>query len=428
MKFKQNMKPQKKVFKNGLRAIVVPMPESPTVTTLVLVEAGSHYEEKKQNGVSHFLEHMCFKGTENRPSPSLIAHELDALGAESNAFTWYEFTGYYAKARAKNFTKIFDVIADLYLNPIIQKDELEKERGVIIEEINMYEDLPMRNVSRLLDEVMYGDQPAGRSVLGTKEIIRTIKREDFVSYRDAHYVPEATTVVIAGNVVPAEAFKQIEKQFGSLTRQSAPKKPRVKDTQKAPAIKVHYKKSHQAHFQLGFRSLTANDKNLPILAVLRAVLGQGMSSRLFRKLREEMGVCYYVKTDVETHSDHGKFIIASGVDISRINLVLTTILDELRHIQKESITEEELQKAKEYHLGTMVMGLEASDEVAEYFGAKEILHTPLTTPEEYIKEVRRVTPRQVQKLAKEIFKHRSLNLAVIGPFKDGRQFKKIIKL
>ncbi|MDE2071419.1 MAG: insulinase family protein, partial [Patescibacteria group bacterium] len=162
------------------------MKDNPTATVLVLVEAGSHYEKKTENGVSHFLEHMCFKGTTNRPSPSAIAHELDALGAQSNAFTGYEYTGYYAKARVKYLPKILDVIADLYLNPTVPADELEKEKGVIIEEINMYKDLPMREVADLLDKTMYGDQPAGRSIAGTKSNIRGMKRDVFIKYRKAN--------------------------------------------------------------------------------------------------------------------------------------------------------------------------------------------------------------------------------------------------
>ncbi len=422
------IKAKYKVLKNGLRAVAVPMKESPTVTVLVLVAAGSHYEAERVNGISHFLEHMCFKGTVNRPSPSVIAHELDGLGAESNAFTWYEFTGYYAKARSGNFAKIFDVVADLYLNPLIQNEELDKERGVIIEEINMYEDLPMQNVGRLLDEVMYGDQPAGRSVLGTEKHIRSLRREDFVNYRNKHYVPRATVVIVAGAVEPSEVFAQVEKYFNTLKNLPLPKKPPVKDKQARPQLKVRYKKSKQAHFQIGFRSLNASSKELPVLAVLKTILGQGVSSRLFRKLREEMGVCYYVKANTEHHSDHGKFVISSGVDISRIETVLKVIIDELRLLINEPVGDDELRKAKEYYLGNFAMGLESSDEVAEYFGVQEVLNLKREPLHKYISAIKKVTAEDVRKLAKRLFKNNSLNFAVIGPYKSSEQFMKVLKL
>src|SRR5574343_451344 len=190
------MKFSKKVLKNGLRVITVPMKENPTTTVLVLVEAGSKYEEKRVNGISHFLEHMCFKGTTKRQKAIDISKELDAIGSQYNAFTAQEYTGYYAKSDAKHFKKIFDVVSDIYLNSTFPEAELEKEKGVIIEEINMYEDLPPRHVQDMVMEILYGDQPAGWNIAGVKENILNMKREDFVQYKQAHYVPSATTLVV----------------------------------------------------------------------------------------------------------------------------------------------------------------------------------------------------------------------------------------
>jgi predicted Zn-dependent peptidase len=371
---------------------------------------------------------MCFKGTSNRPSPTAIAHELDALGAESNAFTSYEYTGYYAKARSKNFPKLLDVIADLYLHPTLPEAEIEKEKGVIIEEINMYEDLPMRNIGTLLDKLMYGEQPAGRKILGTKEIIRRTKREDFLRYRGAHYVPQATTLVVAGDISSAEVFRQAKKYFAPSKKSPKEQKPKVRDTQRAPAALVEYKKSSQTHFQLGFRGVPVGHKDIFAMDVLRTVLGAGMSSRLFKKLREEMGVCYYVRAESEYNLDHGKFVVASGVDIARVELVLTVIMDELRAVKKNSISPEELQKAKEYLLGTTAMGLESSDEVAGYFGGQEILRRPLMSPEEYAAKIRTVSAAQVRAVAKKLFKNSNTNLALIGPFKTASKFKGLIRL
>lgn len=422
------MQPRRRVLKNGLRIIAVPMKESPTVTVLVLVEAGSHYEEKKQNGISHFLEHMCFKGTSNRPSPSAISQELDGLGATSNAFTWYEFTGYYAKARSQLFSKLLDVIADMYLHPTVPAAELEKEKGVIIEEINMNEDLPMRDVTRLLDTVMYGDQPAGRSVLGTKDVIRAMKRDAFIEYRTKHYIPESTVVVVAGDVEAGKVFKRVESYFSKLGEARKPKKPPVREAQQRPQVGLKHKKSSQAHFQLGFRSVPIAHRDVYAIEVLKTVLGQGMSSRLFKKLREEMGVCYYVRAETENHSDHGKFVIASGVDTARIELVLDVIVKELKKIKKNLVPPKEFTKAKEYLLGNTLMGLESSDEIAEYFGEQEILHRPLLTPQRYLEKIRNVTPAQVRAVAQKLFRNNKANLAVVGPFKTGSRFKKLIRL
>lgn len=422
------MKTKRTVLKNGLRVVTIPMKGNPTVTVLVLVEAGSHYEEKKQNGISHFLEHMCFKGTTKRATPSAISHELDALGATSNAFTGYEYTGYYAKARSELFPKLLDVIADLYLNPTVPAEELEKEKGVIIEEMHMYEDLPMRGAGDLLDAVMYGDQPAGRKIVGTKEIIRGMKRDTFLQYRTKHYVPKATVVVIAGNIDPKAALSKVKTYFGASAPARKPRKPPVREAQRSPQVGVQYKKSSQAHFRLGFRSVPVGHKDTYAIEVLRAILGAGMSSRLFKKLREEMGVCYYVRAESENNLDHGKFVIASGVDNTRIELVLSVILNELKQIKQILPPENELAKAKEYLIGNMLMGIESSDEAAEYFGGQEILHRPLESPEDYIQKIRKVTAVRVCAVAKKLFKNNRANLAVIGPFKSGSHFKKLIRL
>jgi predicted Zn-dependent peptidase len=422
------MKPHKKVLKNGLRIVTVPMKSNPTVTVLVLVEAGSHYEEKRINGLSHFLEHMCFKGTSNRPSPTAISHELDALGAESNAFTSHEYTGYYAKARTKNFAKILDVVADLYLHPTIPQQEIEKEKGVIIEEMRMYEDIPMRSVGDLLDKVMYGEQPAGRKIVGTESNIRAMERNDFVEYRERHYVPEATAVIVAGDIEPQKIYKAVESYFASVPKHPKPSKPKVKDTQRAIAGEASFKESSQTHFQLGFRSVPIGDKRTYAIDVLQAVLGAGMSSRLFRKLREEMGVCYYVRASSENNLDHGKFIISSGVDTARLPTVLSVISEELIALKKELVSKEELEKAKEVLVSRVVMGLESSDELATYYGMLEILHRPLELPEHYAQKIRTVTAAQVRAAARMLFKTESANLALIGPYKSATPFKKLIRL
>ena len=219
-----------------------------------------------------------------------------------------------------NFPKLLDVIADLYLNPTVPKDELEKEKGVIVEEINMYKDMPMRNVGNLLDAVMYGKQAAGLPIAGSEKTVRAMKRDTFLNYRNKHYVPKATAVIVAGDIDPSKVLKKVKTYFSTLSPARKVQKPPVLDTQKSPHVGIEYKKSSQAHFRLGFRSVAAASKDIPAIEVLKAVLGGGMSSRLFKKLRDEMGVCYYVRAEAESNLDHGKFVIASGVDNTRIGI------------------------------------------------------------------------------------------------------------
>ena len=252
-------KPHRITLPNGLRVVVVPMRGNPTVTVEVLVEAGSGHEDKKVNGISHFLEHMCFKGTKNRSTAHVIANEFEEIGAQNNAFTGEEYTGYWAKARTKHFEHIFDIVADLFLNPLLPAKELEKERGVVIQEINMYDDQPRSVVGDALDELMYGDQPAGRTILGTKENIRTLTRQDLVAYREKHYVASKTLIVVAGGITISHVVRLARKYFGHLPKEKALRKPPVKEQQSKPALVVKPKKTQQTHFLLAFRGFSAND-------------------------------------------------------------------------------------------------------------------------------------------------------------------------
>jgi predicted Zn-dependent peptidase len=420
--------PQEKKLSNGLRVITVPMKSNPTVTVLVMVEAGTKYEKKENNGISHFLEHMCFKGTENRPVPGDVSRELDSLGAESNAFTWYEYTGYYAKGRSRNFAKLLDVVSDIYLHSTFPEQEMKKEKGVIIEEINMYQDLPMRHVHDLLYAVMYPDQPAGWPVLGSKSNIRKMKRQDFLDYYQKYYVPEATTVVVAGDVKPEKAFMAVAKLFGQAKPGKVGTKRPIQAKQQKPQILLERKESDQSHFVLGFRAYKAGDKRLPALHLLSTILGQGMSSRLFTKLRHEMGVCYYVRSGHEVYTDSGILNISSGVDNKRIHEVIQVILNELHIIRTNPVEDKELAKAKEFLIGNMLMSLEASDEVATHYGDLAVLHEELQTPEEYANLVSAVTAEDIQSVAKDVFQNKNMNLAVIGPFRSKQEFVKELTL
>ena len=421
------MKFIKKVLHNGLRVIIVPMKDNPTATVLVLVEAGSKYETKKINGISHFLEHMCFKGTVKRPKAIDISKELDALGSQYNAFTSQEYTGYYAKSDARHFKQIFDVVSDIYLNSTFPDAEMQKEKGVIIEEINMYEDMPNRHVQDLFMELLYGDQPAGWNVAGEKKNILKMKRDDFVEYKKAHYLPEATVIVVAGSVTEKDVLKEVEKVFGQIPRGKKSKKIKVKESQEKPVALVKYKKTDQTHFVLGVRSYDFFNKKSAVLSVLGGVLGGGMSSRLFQKLREEMGVGYYVRAYNDSYTDHGVFQISAGVDNKRINEVIEAVLEECRKLKIDKVSEDELGKVKECLIGNMKLSLESSDDIANFYGGQELLKNEVRLAEEKADEIRKVTAIQIKDLANKIFRDDVLNLALIGPFKDKAKFLKILK-
>jgi predicted Zn-dependent peptidase len=421
------LKAKKKIYKNGLRVVTIPMKDNPTVTVLVLVGTGSDFEPKEVNGISHFLEHMCFKGTEKRPTSREISHELDALGCQYNAFTGNEYTGYYAKGDAKNFKQMFDIVSDVYLNSTFPRIEMEKEKGVIIEEINMYEDMPASHVTDLFTEVLYGDQPAGRSTLGTKENISKMIRDDFVNYKKIHYVAGNTVVIVAGNIKSSEVYDEVNKYFKNISVNKSGIKIKVKEKQTIPNVLLKYKQTDQTHFILGVRSFDLFDKRNTVISMLSAVLGAGMSSRLFNKLREEMGVAYYVRAYNQASLDHGSFQISAGVNNERIEEVIREIIKECNLLVKEKISIKELDKVKSLIIGNMKMSLEATDDIAHFYGGQELMKKEIKTLEEKIKEIKNVKVEDIQKMAKILFKNKNLNLAMIGPYKDKSNFIKILK-
>lgn len=419
---------KKTIFKNGLRVITVPQPDNMAATVLVMVEAGSKYEQKEINGLSHFLEHMCFKGTTNRPTAMDIAGELDGLGAEYNAFTSHEWTGYFAKVEKNHASRAIDLISDLYLNPTFDVAEIEKEKGVIIEELNMYEDMPQRKIGDIFMRLLYGDQPAGWDVGGEKDIIRKLTKEDFLKYRGIHYLPAATIVVIAGAFDEAAALAQLEKLFGGMPAGSKGGKLPVTEAQSKPELFLKFKESDQTHLMIGFRAFSMFDKRRFVLEVLSDILGGGMSSRLFQRVREELGAAYYVRSGADLYTDHGYIAAGAGVEHSKLKLVITTILEEFARLAREKVSDKELARAKSHLSGNLLLGLETSDALATYYGSQEILKREVITPDQVLKEVEAVTAQQIQELAQELFKAESLNLAMIGPHKETAEFESLLKL
>lgn len=416
---------KKFTLKNGLRVVLAPS-SGPAATALILVGTGSEYESKRVNGISHFLEHMVFKGTKKRPRAGMISQELDALGATYNAFTSQEYTGYWAKATKRKLPQILELIADLYLNPTFDSKEIEKERGVIIEEINMYEDMPMRRVQEVFSDLLYGDQPAGWNVAGTKEIVARMRRSDFVKYRETNYSSKNTVVVVAGSFSAPLVEKQLRSLFKSVPGRKLPKKSAPKEIQKAPALRLAYKKSDQSHLVLGVRTFSTFDKRRYSLGLMAHLLGGGMSSRLFHRIREELGAAYYVRASTSLYLDHGTLEISAGANHPKLPEVIQAILAECARLIYEPVPEAELRRTKDHLLGIFLLGLETSDEMAGFYGDQELMKRKIVSPEEISARIEAVQADDIQKLAGEIFKDASLNMAVIGPLRNPKPLKAIL--
>ncbi len=414
-------------LKNGLTLYTVPLKSTEAVTVLVLVRAGSKYETKRINGLSHFLEHMFFKGTTKRPTPLAVAETLDRVGGEYNAFTGKEHTGYYAKVDAKHEELAIDWVSDMLLHPLFKADEIEREKGVIAQEINMYYDSPGSYIGNVYEQLLYGDQPAGWDILGTKEIISKLKRDDFLRYVKARYVANETFVVVAGNVDVARTKKLVTKYFGELPRGHAPDKVKVKEVQKAPALKIFKKETDQTHFQLGVRAFDAYDNRRYALSVLSTILGGPMSSRLFITLREEHGLAYYVSTSPDFYTDTGLFTAGAGVPNKDVVKAAALIMEEFERTRREKVSADELKKAKDYMKGKILIGLESSNAVANYVADQALTYGNAEGPHALVKKIDAVTAEDILRVAKTIFVNNKLNMALIGPRGDEAALKKVLK-
>jgi len=424
---------KKTTFKNGLRLITAPMKDTNTVTVIVAVAAGSKYETRNLNGLSHFLEHMFFKGTKKRPTTKDIAETLDAVGGEYNAYTSQESTAYFAKVDKEHIRLALDVVSDIYLNSKLDAKEIEKERGVILQEVNMYEDAPMMLVQEDFERLLYGDQPAGWRVIGTKENIAGFCRKDFVRYMGKFYNASNTVVCIAGNFADAgEAgvIRETEKIFSKMRKNNENKKQKTAEKQEKPALKIKRKKTDQVHLVLGFRGYNMFHPDRFALALLANILGGTMSSRLFLSVRERLGLAYYVSASSEEYSDCGYFSVRAGVDTDKLKIKKTvkTIIAEIKKIMARGVSEKELKKAKDNMRGKMALSLESSDEVASFLAGQELARREIKTPEEILAKIEKVRRNDILKVAKNLFAEEKLNLALIGPVEDGQFLEKILHI
>ncbi|MCE9541713.1 insulinase family protein [Candidatus Kaiserbacteria bacterium] len=413
---------------NGLRVIFAPMPQTTTATVIVMSGTGSRYENASENGLAHFLEHMFFKGTAKRPSARVISEELDAIGSIYNAFTSKDRTAYYAKVSARYIDTALDVISDIFLNSTLPSKEITKERGAIIQEIDMYEDMPMYTVDNVFDALIFGpEHPLGRTILGPKENIRAFNRRDFTSYLKRNYTPGNTVVCVAGSFPQKKTLESIRKTFGHIPASDVPQHQPFSFAQESPRMAIKEKKTDQTQLMLGVPAYPYLHKDEYAIDVLSTILGGGMSSRLFMEVREKRGLAYSVQAWAEKYPDMGYFVVQAGVEHGKLEKTVSTILGEFRKIKRVKVSPQELRKAKSYMKGTMSLSLETSDRIAQSAASSLISIGRVRTLEEVMKGIDAVTAEDIQRVAQDTLQTKHLNFAVIGPHADVKKFAPLLR-
>lgn len=392
------------------------------MTVLVLVKTGSKYETAEVSGVSHFLEHLFFKGSKKYPTVRKLTEALDRLGAEYNAFTDKEATGFWVKVAAPNAEQAAAIVGDMLRAPRFPKNEMERERGVILEELNLYFDTPIRFIGDLWEKVLYGDQPAGRYIGGTPETVRAIQHRDVLKHFDTYYRGKSIVVTVAGALPKSRAERVARKYFRSLRDGDTPPHPPVAEAQLKPNVLLHYKKTDQTQLAVGVRGVSLTHPLRHAVMMLAAILGGTMSSRLFLLIRDRLGLAYSIRTVAESDPECGSLVTIAGIKNSRTHLAADVILKEYRKLARAPVPLSELKKAQQAMIGHFVLGLEQTDEIAAYIASQELLLNRVRVPEEEIVAVRKVTPRDVKSAAQLLFRRSRLNLALIGPDSDKKSW------
>ena len=418
---------ERMTLNNGLRVVTAPMPQAKSVACFVMIAAGSRYETRESNGIAHFAEHMFFKGTDRRPTARHIAGEIDAIGGEFNAFTGKEYTGYYVKCAAEHRDVALDVLVDMLRHSKFDEEEIEREKGVIVEEMNMYFDTPRDFIDSVYDDLLFGDQPLGWDIIGTKDTVRSATRESFFDYLDRWY--RAPRIVAGvGGALGVGLHSRLEELLGDVQDGSTSGPPPVILPQGGPRVQVHTKQSDQAHLRFGVPSYPIDHPDRYALGLLATVLGGGMSSRLFTEVRERRGLAYYVYGYNQGYTDTGTLFSQAGVDINRIDDAVTTIAGEFARIAAEPVEADELEKARNYAKGRLILSLEDPKGMIMFGLRGEVLEDRIREPDEVLAGYDAVTAEDIQRVAVELVREERLNLALIGPFEDGSRFEPLLAL
>lgn len=419
----------RKTLSNGVKIISAPMHETKAVTALVMVGVGSRYETPHLSGGSHFIEHLLFKGTKRRPTALDITKELDGVGAEYNAFTSKDYTGYYIKIDGEKLELALDILGDMIWHSTYQPAEVERERGVIIEEINMYEDNPMMHMEDLFEQAIYGHHPLGWMISGTRETMKAMSRTALLEYQKKTYRPDNMVVAVAGRFEPKHLDTLVHTHFGApqRARGRAPSFRRFSAKPTGPRVTIKTKETEQVQVALGVPAVSGTHRDLPALSLLGTILGGNMSSRLFMEVREKRGLAYFVRAGVGTYQDTGTFMVQAGLERVRIEEAITAILAELGKVAKRGVTPAELTRAKEYAHGKLVLELEDSQSIASFAGRQLLLERKFETPEQKMAKLRAVARADLQRVAAKYFRRRALALALIGPFSDPKPFRRLLE-
>jgi predicted Zn-dependent peptidase len=412
---------------NGLKIILTPIEGTKSVTVLCLVGAGSRFETPEINGISHYLEHMFFKGAQRYKNAAEVSEAIDGVGGDFNAFTAKEYAGYYVKLASHQKEIAFDVIGDMMLEATFLPEEIEKERGVIMEEYNMYQDTPMYQVGWNFERLLFGDQPMGWDQIGTKEAISSFQRDQFVDYKEKLYTPDNAVISISGNFEEEEVMALIQKYFPFPDGKRALDFEPYKELPSDKKVVLQHKKTEQGHIIVGFPGFPSHHEDEYAEKVLAVTLGGNMSSRMFMSVREAQGLCYYIRTTTDDYTDIGAISTSAGVNVESVEKAITAIMAEYKKIMDEPVEEKELKKAKEFMKGKIILGLEDSEEYAHMMGKQALLYGEVRSVDEILKKIDAVTAEDVQRVAKQLFTEDKVKLAMIGPYENEEHFASLLK-
>jgi len=418
----------KTVLENGLRILTSPMPHTHSVSIGFFLGVGSRYETDEQGGASHFIEHMLFKGTEKRPTAKDIAIAIEGVGGVLNASTSRELTIYWAKVAQPHRDVALDVLVDMLLRARFDPEEIEKERRVIIEEINMIFDAPDNWVHVLINQLVWPDHPLGRDIIGTKESVGALDREVLLAHLERHYRPANCVISLAGNIEHEEVAEKLSNYLDNWPRREVSQYQPARDDQAQARLHVHHRDTEQAHLCFSVPALPRGHPDRFNLRVLNTVLGEGMSSRLFLEIREKRALAYSVHSYIAALHDTGAAGIYAAVDPTRVQPAIQAMLGEWDRLRQEKVSADELTKAKEFLKGRLMLQMEDTFSVAAWFGQQEILGPDVLTLDEAIASIEAATAEDIQRLARELFLQEKLNLAVVGPLKNEEGFRELLKL
>ena len=403
------------------------MPHTHSASICVFVGVGSRYETNARAGISHFVEHVLFRGTEKRPTSRDISEAIEGVGGVLNGGTDRESTVYWCKVARPHFEMALDVLSDMLLNSKLVADDIEKERQVIIEEINMSYDSPSSKVGLIIEKLLWPADPLGRDIAGTKKSVGATSREDLVAYIKAQYIPSTTVVSVAGSVEHKEVVAAVKKCLGGWTAPGQRPEHKAYREHVAERVEIESRDIEQTHMCLALPGLSLHDPQRFTLDMINVILGEGMSSRLFSEVRDKLGLCYSVQSYVDHLKDTGSLIVYAGVDTAKAELALKAIIKELMRFRKETISPTELAKAKEMSKGQLALRLEDSRHVAGWLGGQETLAGRILTIDDVNALVDRVSAADIKQLAGVLIDKSRMRLAVVGPLQKEQPLRRLIE-